>query len=123
VGFRGTDEAQAVGNEFAEPPSMAGHESIERVNEQGQSQRAKQTAERSDQRELTQEGDAPSVIAKHRRAIAQNQPPALVALALGDAREHALRLRVAEREESELLAAVDPGVGPRRPTTNLQPPA
>jgi hypothetical protein len=28
----------------------------------------------------------------------ENQPPALVALALGDAREHALRLRVAERE-------------------------
>src|SRR5919106_5517468 len=42
---------------------------------------------------------------------------AVVALALGDAGEHALRLRVAEREENELLASVDPGDGPRRPTT------
>jgi hypothetical protein len=71
--------------------------------------------------QLGEECDASSADARNRRAVAEDEPPALAALIRGNLGEHVFGRLVLEREQRELLAAVEPGDEPRRPAAEPSP--
>jgi hypothetical protein len=95
---------------------VARHKPVDNVDEPWQPERFKQPAEGSRQPDLRKQSHATSAVAADGCAIAQNKPPAFVALFLWDCREHVLDLGVRQREKGQLLASIDGGDDPRRPT-------
>jgi hypothetical protein len=94
---------------------MASRKPVECVNHLGRAERSKQAAQRAGQSDLGQERDAPSVIARHGRAIAEDEPPALATCFLRHRCEKTVCLLIGEREQSQLFATVESGDDTRRP--------
>ena len=78
--------------------------------------RTKQSAELSGQPDLGKERGAPSAVAGDGCAIAEDEPPAFVALLLGNFGEQTVCLPISERQQGQFVVSVDGGDDPRRPT-------
>ena len=76
----------------------------------------KKSAERSGQPDLGKKRDAPSAVAWDGCAIAEDEPPAFVALLLGDFGQQTVGLPIGERKQGQFVVSVDGGDDPRRPT-------
>ena len=94
---------------------MASDERVARVDERGRPQSAEHETERAGQPQLGQERHASSPVAADGRAVAVDEPPALVSFLLGNRAEQYAGLLVVEGKQAELVAAVDGGDDPRRP--------
>lgn len=108
-------QRRPFGDDPAEAGAMAGEELVQRVDEHGRPRCAQHAAERAGEPHLGEERGAAPVVARHRRPVAEDEPPALAAGLLGDGGEQAARLVVLERKQRQLLAAVERGDDPRRP--------
>jgi len=96
---------------------MLRQERVHPVNEQGQSECAKDLAKRPSGLKREQEHDASALVARNRRTVAQYQPPAFRSLFLGYMCEKANRFLICKREQAELFTLVEFGDEPRRPAT------
>lgn len=94
---------------------MARDEPVGGVNERRQPESPKQAAERASQPDLGDEGHACPAVARNQCAVAEDEPPALVALVLRHGREQTAGLLIGKREQGHLIASVEPGDDPRRP--------
>lgn len=101
---------------------MAGNHFVDRVEERACPDRAEQPPERAGRPDLREEGDRPAAVAWNSQAVAEDEPPAFVALLLRDRCEEAGRLRVDEPDEGQLPAPIEHGDDPRRPATELSSP-
>jgi hypothetical protein len=76
---------------------------------------AQRPADRSGQAQLGEERRAPAAVTGNRRAVAEDEPPALAPRLPGDGGEQTVGLRIVEREQGELFVTIEPGDEPRRP--------
>lgn len=108
-----------LGDEPAEPPAVAGHELVERVDERGGADGSQPAAERVGQADLREERHAPAVVAGKGSAVAEDEPPTLATGILGHGRQQTAGLLVLERKQGQLMPAVERGDDPRRPAAEL----
>jgi hypothetical protein len=94
---------------------VARHESVDRVDGGTQAEDAERDADPTRRPQLCEERDASAVVARDRRAVGQDEPPAVAAAVRRDRSEQALGLGVLERQEGERSMPVDAGDEPRRP--------
>ena len=100
---------------------MACDQPVERVDDPREAQPTEHLGERAGQPELGQEDDTTSAVARHRRPVAQHDPPAFSALLRRDGRENGCGLVVAEREERDPLTPVERRDDTRREATEPSP--
>ena len=81
--------------------------------------RTQQAAERSGEPDFSEERDRAAGVARNRRPVSENEPPALAAGILRYGRDQAAGLLVSEREQGKLFAAVELGDDTRRPAAEL----
>ena len=96
---------------------MAGYELVQLVQDGRPAENPEGPAQRLGQPELAEKGDAAAGVALDRRAVTQDEPPTLVAGFLGDGHEQGRSFLISERQEGQLLAAVELDGEPRRPST------
>jgi hypothetical protein len=94
---------------------MASQELVERVKQCGCAERSQHAAQQPCQAEFGEERDAPSAVAGNRRAVAEDEPPTLSACLVGHRSEQPVGLLIREREQGQLLVAVEFDDDPRRP--------
>ena len=78
---------------------MSRGEPVQRVDERSRPERSQQPSERPGQPELGEDRDASSAVARNRRAVPEDEPPALAPLLLGHGGEQTVGLLVGEREQ------------------------
>jgi hypothetical protein len=98
---------------------MAGEHLVDAVDERAGPERSQAATERPRQPQLGEHSDPASVVAGEGRAVAQDEPPALVPPLVRDRLEQALRRLVGQREQRELLLSVERDDDPRRPAAEL----
>jgi hypothetical protein len=94
-------------------------EDVERVEKPRDMHGSGDACERAGQRDLVEESDRAAAVAGDRCPVSTHEPPAVVARVLGHAREKPRCVVVGEREQGQLVAPVELGDDPRRPTTEL----
>jgi hypothetical protein len=114
-----TPRRRSFGDEPAELRTVLRDDLVERVENEGETQDTSQPAERAEEAELREDGHGSARVARDRCAVAQHDPPARAAPLFRNVREQAVRVRVRQGQQSELLAAVEHGDDPRRPATEL----
>jgi hypothetical protein len=77
----------ALGHEPTEAAAVTRHERVEPVEQRGGMERSEQSRQRPGQPNFGEERDAASRVARNRRSVAEDEPPALAALVLGNACE------------------------------------
>jgi hypothetical protein len=106
---------RTVGHEAAEPPTVSRHEPVECVDSVREPNALERRTQTTRQAQLAEERRTGSSVAAQRRPVAEDEPPALRALVLGNRRKEPVGLAVPEREQREPLASVERGDDPRRP--------
>jgi hypothetical protein len=113
---RKTPRRRTLRNEPAQAAATQSHDLVDHIDERRQPQRAKKTAERSSEPKLGKEHDASAAVARHRRAIAEDEPPTVAAFFLGHRSEQASSMLIREWNQRQLSCPVNFGDDPRRPT-------
>jgi hypothetical protein len=101
---------------------MACHQLVQRVENPRGASGSKQSPKRACQPDLDEEGHAAATVARNRRSVSTDEPPALVARRPGHRREQASGLLGVDWEQGKLLAAVERGDDTRRPTAEPSAP-
>jgi hypothetical protein len=104
---------RTVGDKVAETSAVTGDEPIERIDERGRTEDLQQPAEPECQPELDEERHASAPIARQRRPVAKDEPPALTARLLGDGVEQTGGLVVGQRQQRKAFVSVELGNDPR----------
>ena len=107
---------RTVGDEPAKALAILSQEPVKHVDERGQSERPKGTAEWPGQLDLDEEHDAPALIAGDWRPIAEYEPPTFAAPFLRHRGEQVPGLLIGQRKQCQPFAPVKRGDDPRRPT-------
>jgi hypothetical protein len=98
---------------------VTGYDLVERVDERRGVQRSEDASQRAGQPDLGEERNAAASVACDRRSVTQDEPPAFAARFRGDACEQVPGLVIRERQQPQLLVAVEPGDDTRRPPAEL----
>ena len=106
--------SRAVGDDAAESPAVPGDEPVERIDQPSCPGRPERPTQGPRELHLCKQSSAAALIARDRRAVPQDEPPAVVPRLLGNGLEQWRRLGVGERKQGELLAAVEPRDDTRR---------
>jgi hypothetical protein len=92
---------------------VTGDEPIEGIDEQRRMEDLQQAAEPACQAELDEERHASAPIARQRRPVAKDEPPALTARLIGDGMEQTDGLVVGQRQQRKAFVSVELGNDPR----------
>ncbi len=107
---------RTLGDEPANVLARLSQDPVKHVYDRGQSERAKDAAEWSGELDLGEEHDAPTLVARNWRPVAEYEPPTFVALFLRHRGEQVLGLLIGQRKQCQFFASVKRSDDPRRPT-------
>jgi hypothetical protein len=97
---------------------VSGNDLVYPVDERREPAGAKKPAERAGEPDLAEQNNAPATVPRDRRAVTENDPPALPSPLFGYAGEQPAGFLVREREQGAPRRD-DPGDDPRRPSAEL----
>jgi hypothetical protein len=98
---------------------VTGYDLVERVDKRRGVQRSEDALQRAGQSDLGEHRNAAAGIARNRRSVAQDEPPALASRFLGYACEQVPGLVIGEGQQPQLLVSVERGDDTRRPPAEL----
>ncbi len=103
-------------DEPAKPLSIPSQDPVKHIHERRQSERTKEVAQWSGELDLGEEHDAPTLVARDCRPIAEYEPPTFAAPFLRHRGEQVPGLLIGERKQCQFFTSVKRGDDPRRPT-------
>jgi len=115
VGSGITPWRRSVGNEPTEARAVPSDDLVQGVHDWSCSEGAQHASERAGQPDFGKESHASSAVAGNGRAIAENEPPTVVARVLRNEGEQTVGLLIGKREQGQLFVSVKRGDDPRRP--------